>query len=84
MAEPLSSSAIMVKLTSSNYSIWKPIMEDILYYKDMYEPFQNGGEKPAGKSDTKWSILNKKVVARIRQWVDESVFHHVAQETNAY
>ena len=59
-------------------------MEDILYCKDMYEPLQNGGEKPAGKSDMEWSILNRKAVAGIRQWVDESVFHHVAQETNAY
>ena len=59
-------------------------MEDILYCKDMYEPLQNGGEKPTGKSDAEWSILNRKAVAGIRQWVDESVFHHVAQETNAY
>ncbi|KAL6208159.1 hypothetical protein ACLB2K_019110 [Fragaria x ananassa] len=56
----------------------------IIYCKDMYEPLQNGGEKPAAKSDTEWSILDRKAVAGIRQWVDESVFHHVAQETNAY
>ena len=66
-AEPSSSSATMLKLTSSNYSIWKPRMEDILYCKDMYEPLQNGGEKPVGKSDTKWSILNRKAVAGICQ-----------------
>ncbi|KAL6187436.1 hypothetical protein ACLB2K_038835 [Fragaria x ananassa] len=80
MAELLSLSATMVKLTSSNYSIWKPRMEDILYCKDMYEPLQNGGEKPAGKSGMEWSILNRKVVAGIRQWVDESVFDHVAHK----
>jgi hypothetical protein len=28
----------MIKLDSSNYSLWKPMMEDILYCKDLYEP----------------------------------------------
>ena len=59
-------------------------MEDILYCKDLYEPLQLLGQKPAGKSDDAWSILNRKVVGQIRQWVDQSVFHHVAQETDAY
>jgi hypothetical protein len=30
----------MIKLTSTNYTIWKPKMEDILYYKDMYDPLR--------------------------------------------
>ncbi|BBH02116.1 hypothetical protein Prudu_012586 [Prunus dulcis] len=79
-----SSSATMLKLTASNYSIWNPRMEDILYCKDLYEPLQLLGQKPAGKSDDAWSILNRKVVGQIRQWVDQSVFHHVSQETDAY
>ncbi|BBH04434.1 hypothetical protein Prudu_015575 [Prunus dulcis] len=79
-----SSSATMLKLTASNYSIWNPRMEDILYCKDLYEPLQLLGQKPAGKSDDAWSILNRKVVRQIRQWVDQSVFHHVSQETDAY
>ena len=28
----------MIRLTSSNYYIWKPRMEDILYCKDLYAP----------------------------------------------
>ncbi|CAL8081528.1 unnamed protein product [Prunus armeniaca] len=79
-----SSSATMLKLTASNYSIWKPRMEHILYRKDLYEPLQLLGQKPEGKSDNAWSILNRKAVGQIRQWVDQSVFHHVAQETDAY
>ncbi|CAL2254439.1 unnamed protein product [Prunus armeniaca] len=79
-----SSSATMLKLTASNYSIWKPRMEDILYCKDLYEPLQLLGQKPEGKSDDAWSIMNRKAVGQIRQWVDQSVFHHVAQETDAY
>ncbi|CAL2227219.1 unnamed protein product [Prunus armeniaca] len=79
-----SSSATMLKLTASNYSIWKPRMEHILYRKDLYEPLQLLGQKLEGKSDNAWSILSRKAVGQIRQWVDQSVFHHVAQETDAY
>ncbi|BBG92632.1 hypothetical protein Prudu_000423 [Prunus dulcis] len=52
-------------------------MDDILYCKDLYEPFQLLGQKPVGKSDDAWSILNRK-------FVDQSVFHNVAQETDAH
>ncbi|KAI5315217.1 hypothetical protein L3X38_044393 [Prunus dulcis] len=79
-----SSSATMLKLNASNYSIWNPRMEDILYCKDLHEPLQLLGQKPAGKSDDAWSILNRKIVGQIRQLVDQSVFHHVSQETDAY
>ena len=30
-----------------------------------------------------WKIMHRKTVALIRQWVDQSVFHHVSQETDA-
>ena len=30
----------MVKLSASNYSIWKPMMEDILYCKDLHDPIR--------------------------------------------
>ncbi|CAL9016332.1 unnamed protein product, partial [Prunus brigantina] len=63
----------MLKLTASNYSIWKPTMEDILYCKDLYEPLQLLGQKPEGKSDDAWSILNRKVVGQIRQWTAQNI-----------
>ncbi|CAL2229330.1 unnamed protein product [Prunus armeniaca] len=72
-----SSSATMLKLTASDYSIWKSRMEGILYCKDLYEPLQLLGQ-PKEKSDDAWSILNRKFVRQIRQWVDQSVLHHVA------
>jgi len=28
----------MIKLDATNYSLWKPMMEDLLYCKDLYEP----------------------------------------------
>ena len=40
-----SSEAGMIRLTSSNYSIWKPRMEDILYCKDLYAPIDGDKTK---------------------------------------
>jgi hypothetical protein len=40
------SSSSMVKLTASNYSIWKTRMEDILYCKDLFDLIEMEGVKP--------------------------------------
>lgn len=36
----------LVRLTASNYFIWNTRMEDILYYKDLFEPTELNGKKP--------------------------------------
>ncbi|KAF7143342.1 hypothetical protein RHSIM_Rhsim05G0201800 [Rhododendron simsii] len=77
-------SGAMIKLTSAHYSIWKPRIEDVLYTKDLYLPIYGDTKKPQGTSDEDWKVTNRKAVALIRTWVDQSVFHHVAQETNVY
>lgn len=79
-----SSSTTMLKLTASNYFIWKPRMEDILYCKDLYEPLQLLGQNPKGKSYDAWSILTRKAVGQIQQSVDQSAFNQVEQDTDAY
>jgi hypothetical protein len=61
----------MVKLTASNYSIWKTRMEDILYCKELFEPIKLNGIKPDAKTDDEWKKLNRKAVGHIRQWVDQ-------------
>ena len=72
----------MINLNSQNYSIWKTLMEDMLYSKDLYDPGE--GDKSKGtKSDAEWKKLNRKAVALIRQWLDLSVYPHVDTETNA-
>ena len=73
-----SSGAGMIRLTSSNYSIWKPRMEDILYCKDLYTSIDGDKSKPKDMSEAEWKIMHRKTVALIRQWVDQSVFHHVS------
>ena len=73
----------MVKLSVSNYSIWKPMMEDVLYCKDLHDPIEGDSAKPSDMSDRDWDKLNRKTIRCIRQCIDIRVFHHVSQETNA-
>ena len=41
----------MIKLTASNYSIWKPMMEDVLYCKDLHDLIEGDSAKPSKMSD---------------------------------
>ena len=74
----------MIKLTTSNYSIWNTRMEDILYCKELFEPIECRGYKPVIATEDEWKKLNRKIIEKIRQWVYQSVFHHVAKEVDAY
>ena len=47
----------MIKLDSSNFSLWKPMMEDILYFKDLYEPIVKD-KIPTGVMEEDWRVLN--------------------------
>ncbi|WVZ15791.1 hypothetical protein V8G54_013357 [Vigna mungo] len=61
----------------------KPMMEDHLYCKDLYEPITNP-EILEGKTEKDWEILNRKTVAMIRKYIDKSLFEHVSTYTDAY
>ena len=63
MAESLGT---MIKLNSFNYSIWKSMMEDLLYCKDLYLPLGGDIAKPQDKFDVNWTILHRKIVGYIR------------------
>ena len=56
----------MIRLTSSNYSIWKPRMEDILCCKDLYAPIDGDKSKLKDMSEAEWQIMHRKTVALIR------------------
>ncbi|VFQ84242.1 unnamed protein product [Cuscuta campestris] len=78
----------MVKLTSTNYSIWRPMMEDLLYCKDLFDPIDvdktkkdDMPTKPEKMTDKEWEKLKRKTLGTIRQWIDISIFNHVSQET---
>lgn len=74
----------MIKLNNMNWLIWKPKMEDILYCKDLYEPIEGDKAKPKDMDAEKWKRLHRKTIGNIRQWLDDSVFSHVSNETDAH
>ncbi|CAH9137277.1 unnamed protein product [Cuscuta epithymum] len=81
--ESTSSFGAMIMLTDTNYTLWKPRMEDFLSCKDLFDPIEMKGINPDPAKSTEWKKINRKTVVQIRQWIDHSVFHHVAQETDA-
>ena len=60
----------MIKLITSNYSIWKTKMDDILYCKELFEPIECRGYKPVTTTENEWKKLNKKTIGKIRQLID--------------
>ena len=56
-------------------------MWDLLYCKDLFK-LVKGMRKPKEMSDDDREILHTKVVATIKQWVD-NIFHHISKETKA-
>ena len=72
---------IMVKLSTSNYSIWKPMIEDVLYCKHLHGPIEGDSAMPSDMSNRDWKKLNRLTIECIRQFINVSVFHHLSQET---
>ena len=68
----------MVKLLASNYLVWKPMIEYVLYCKDLHDLIKGDSAKPSDMLDRDWEKLNRKTIGCIRQWIDVSVFHHVS------
>ena len=77
MAETYSSP--IIKLTTTNYSLWKSMIEDILNCKDIYDPIEGDNIKSSDMLDAVWKKLKKKTLGVIRQWVDISLYNHVAK-----
>ena len=57
----------MIKLTATNYSLWKSMIEDLLNFKDLYDPIEGDNAKPDNMSNANWKKLKKKTLAAIRQ-----------------
>jgi hypothetical protein len=55
----------MIKLDSSNYSLWKPMMEDIFYCKDLYQRIVEQN-LPTSVTEEEWRVLNRKAIERTR------------------
>ena len=78
MATEDSSLSAMIKLTASNYAIWNLLMENLLYCKDLYDSLENKGKKLNAMNDAECKKSNRKTIGHIKQWIDHSVFHHIA------
>ena len=70
----------MSSFNGSNWVTWKTKIEDLLFCK----PIKGDFGKPEGMKDDEWNRLNRKAVGVIHQWIDDSVFHHVATKTSAH
>ena len=84
MTTDTSTSRSMIHLTAYNYTIWKPRMEDRLYRNDLYDVLNHKGVQPTATTALEWTKSNRKTIGEIREWIDQSIFHHVAKETDAH
>lgn len=57
---------IMMRLMTSNYSIWKPRMKDMLFWHDLEDTILGNSAKPSDMTDEKWKKLNRKTISKIR------------------
>ena len=64
MAETYSSP--MIKLTTTNYSLWKSMIEDLLNCKDLYDLIEGDNIKSSDMLDVDWKKLKKKTLGVIR------------------
>ena len=74
----------MIKLIATNYSLCKSMMEDLLNCKDLYDPIEGDNVKLSDMSDADWKKLKMKTLGAILQWVDISLYNHVAKETDPH
>ena len=74
----------MIKLTSSNYFLWKTMMEDHLYCNDLVLQLECKGIKHDEIDDAKWNELNRKATAKDRKWVSSKSINHISQEHDCY
>ena len=77
-------STSMVKFNNLNWVMWKSMMEDFLTIKDLSNTLEGEEAKPKDIFYLEWNKMNKKTIAYIRQLIDISSCHYVANETNVY
>ena len=77
-------SSPMIKLTTTNYSLWKSMMEDLLNCKHLYDPIEGDNVKSSDMSDANWKKLKNKTLGTILQLVDIILYNHVAKETDPH
>ena len=74
----------MIKLIATNYSLWKSMIEDLLNYKDLYDPIEGDNAKSSDMLDVDTKKLKKKTLGTECQWVDISLYNRVPKETGLH
>ena len=59
-------SEAMIKLTATNYALWRPRMEDLLNCKDLFDPLDAEGRNPDPTKEAEWKKMNRKTIGQIR------------------
>ncbi|CAJ2658024.1 unnamed protein product [Trifolium pratense] len=72
----------MVLLNGSNYHLWKGKMKDLLFVKKLHLPVFSSA-KPNSKSGEEWEFEHLQVCGFIRQYVEDNIYNHIANETHA-
>ena len=57
---------VMIMRSATNYVLWKSMMEDFLFYKDLYDPLENKGDKLVAMKDGEWKKMNRKSIGLIK------------------
>lgn len=70
-----SSSGGMIKFITTNFTFWKPWMENLINCKDLFDPLDAKENNLNPTKKTKWKKLNKKTISEI---------HYVVQEIDTY
>jgi hypothetical protein len=72
----------MMLLNGSNYHLWKGKMKDLLFVKKLHLPVFSS-TKPDSMSEEEWEFEHLQVCGFIRQYVEDNVYNHIANETHA-
>ena len=72
----------MVLLNGSNYHLWKGKMKDLLFVKKFHLPVFSSAN-PDFVSNEESEFEHQKVYGFIRQYVEDNVYNHIANETHA-
>lgn len=56
------SSRVMMKMTATNYILWRSRMKDFLSYKDMFDPIESKVNNLDLIKEPKWKKLSMKTI----------------------
>ena len=63
----LSYSSPIIKLITTNYSLWKSTIKDLLNCNDLYDSSEGDNAKSSDMSNADWKKLKQKTLGVIRQ-----------------